>query len=133
MVRQKNLHHIYGGSKMLKRYIVTNPKDVVEIGRCELILRLQAGKYEVQRDIAAFLYYPCLAVDEGNASYADVTAAFNYQGFPSKDGLLTFAPERLIKFFTVEKENEEAIFIRFNPNYEEDFSDLEEQIRMLDL
>jgi hypothetical protein len=40
----KKLHqYIYGGSKMGKCYIVTNPKDVVEIGRCELIMRISAG------------------------------------------------------------------------------------------
>ena len=109
---------------MNKSYFVTNPKDVVAVGRCELILKLKAGKYEVQRDIAAFLYYPCLAVAEGNASYADVTAAFNYQGFPSRDGILTFSPERLIKFFEVEQEIGDAVFIRFKPDYEEDLSEL---------
>lgn len=114
---------------MGKCYIVTNPKDVVEIGRCELITRINAGKYEVQRDIAAFLYYPCLAVDDGNASYADVTAAFNYQGLPTKDGILTFRPERLMKFFKVENEIGDTIFIRFNPNYQEGYADLEAQIR----
>ena len=114
-------------------YIVTNPKDVVKIGREELITRINAGKYEVQRDIAAFLYYPCLAVADGNASYADVTAAFNYQGFPARDGILTFKPERLIKFFEVEQEIGDAVFVRFKSDYKEGNSDLGEKIMAMDL
>lgn len=114
---------------MGKRYIITNPKDVVELGIDKLILKFNAGKYEVQSDIAKFLYGPCYGVVEWRASYADVTAAFEYLGFPTREGRLTFRAERLIKFFEIEKEDEDAIFIRFKPDYEEDLSELYKKVR----
>jgi len=123
----------YGGSKMGKKYVVTNPQDVVDLGFDEIRGRIDAGKYEVECDIAALIYYPCVTVGVGRSSCADITAAFEYPGLPSKDGLLTFRPERLIKFFRIEKIEEDVIYIRFNCEYEEGYSYLEEKIRRSNL
>ena len=101
---------------MSKSYIITNPNDVVAVGRCNLIFKFEGIKYEVQRDLSAFLYYNCLAVVEGNASYADITLLFNYLGFPSRDssdGIVKVSPEKVISFFEVEDRIGDTIFVRF--------------------
>ena len=108
----------------MKRYVVTNPRDVVKMGRQELMTRIKAGKHEVENDIASFIYYPCLAVVKDYTSYADITAAFNYMGYSSRKGMTTFIPERLIRFFDVVKEDEGTIFVRFNSDYHETDSDI---------
>lgn len=101
------------------RFIVTNPQEVVEVGIYALTNQIQAGKFEVERDIAHLIYNPCMTAVAEGAVDADITGAFNYKGFWCKDGCLTLLPERLIKYFVVEKETEDNTFLRYNPEYRE--------------
>ena len=115
------------------RYIIINPIVVVELGVSALSDQIQAGKFEVQCDIAKLIYDPCqTAIAEGK-SEADITGAFNYEGFWCKDGCLTLRAERLIKYFMVEDENAEKIFLRFNPYYREGWSIVGERVKAMDL
>ena len=114
---------------MEKRYVVTNPKEVVKFGFDRLKNSMNAGKHELENDLAAFIYYPCLAVVERDVWYADITAAFNYRGYPAYDGTLVMKPESLLKHFILESEDKENIRIRFNPDYKEDYFGIEARIR----
>ena len=118
---------------MGKQYILTNPKVVVALGMEGVRKLINAGKYEVEREIAAFIYYPCLAVTEGKASYADVSAAFQYQGFPCRDGVMIMKYESLIRRFVVLSESETVVTLAFNPSYKEDYFGLEARIKNSDL
>lgn len=114
------------------RFVVTNPKEVVEVGLDALKNQIQAGKREVESDIAQLIYNPCLKAVSEEATEADITGAFNYKGFPCRDGILTLLPERLIKYFVVEKEDTEKTLLRFNPDYREGYSIVDERILAMD-
>ena len=115
------------------RYIIINPAVVAKLGVRALTDQIQAGKFEVQRDIAKLIYDPCAkAVAEGR-NEADITDAFNYEGFNCRDGLLTLSHERLIKYFVVADENAENVFLCFNPDYREGWTIVGERIMAMDL
>ena len=98
---------------MKKRYIVINAKEVVGLGFRELRERIKAGKFEVENDIAAFIYYPCLAVVEEQLTYADVAPAFYYRGYPDWMGMLYICEERLLRYFEIVRETEEEYELKF--------------------
>ena len=118
---------------MKKQYVLINPEVVTELGLDKLRELINAGKYELERDIAAFIYYSCLAVTEGGASYADISAAFNCREVPSMEGFITMKYESLIRHFYIIIEEEDVVELKFNPAYKDDYFGYEARIRNTNL